>query len=582
MLRLSFRFKVTLAMLLLVGGISAACLLLVQREVNRYYQGYLARQFEQQVELLYARQLTRMTAVRSSLTDALQNPRVIAALEASNYDRLYNDLVFQLEFLLTRSGDGERALSYAPFFRYLSKSGSIIPASHPQAGLVPGMPEDELDKRLESLAVTKRYPAGRVGYLDLPVPTGQQLYEIYITPIQDSEHPEVDLGELVFATPLPTGETIPGGPDVLFGIIVDRTIHAPGIPRSLHQNVLNMVREGPGELEQGREILELDGVPQILFCRRLPTAEGFPIVGQVALYSLAGLKSLISDIRVVIGGFMAVALLFGLFLSFLAATQLTRPIQELVAGTQAVQKGSLEVTLPVRSGDELGQLTHSFNTMTRELANKEKYRAVLDKVTDPQVAAELTRGFLQLGGELRLVTILFCDIRGFTPMTRGMPPQTVIEMLNEHMSTLTGLIASHQGVVDKFVGDSIMVIFGAPRQYGDDAWRAVRCAQAMVQERHELNRHSRFQIHIGIGIATGEVVAGCMGSEKRLNYTVLGERVNLAARLCSQAQPDEILICPETRSMVEKSVSLIPRRGLTLKGLSTDFVAYSVTGSFPP
>src|SRR5690606_8048196 len=130
---------------------------------------------------------------------------------------------------------------------------------------------------------------------------------------------------------------------------------------------------------------------------------------------------------------------------------------------------------------------------------------------------------------------------------------------------------------DKFVGDEIMVLFGAPQGYGRDAERACRCARAMILARQRLNEEKGESLAIGVGLATGRVVAGCMGSEDRLNYTVLGERVNLAARLCSSAKPMEALICPATRDRLGKACGeIIPRPDLKLKGYSGNFTAFTL------
>jgi class 3 adenylate cyclase len=149
-----------------------------------------------------------------------------------------------------------------------------------------------------------------------------------------------------------------------------------------------------------------------------------------------------------------------------------------------------------------------------------------------------------------------------------MPPEEVIALLNEHMETLTRVVHEHQGVVDKFVGDLIMALFGAPKSYGHDADRAARCALRMIQEREKLNQRSRHFVQIGIGISTGTVVAGCMGASNRVGYTVLGERVNLAARLCAQAGPGEILLDCTTRELLPATASVkqLPLR--KLKGFS--------------
>lgn len=185
-------------------------------------------------------------------------------------------------------------------------------------------------------------------------------------------------------------------------------------------------------------------------------------------------------------------------------------------------------------------------------------------------------GEIALGGELRDISVLFCDIRGFTALTQNMPPHEVIEMLNEHMTALTRVVKQHNGVVDKFVGDLLMAIFGAPISHGNDAFDAASCALDLSRERGHLNQISRYKLQIGIGIATGKVLAGCMGSTDRLNYTVLGERVNLASRLCDRAGPGEVWIDQTTNERLEGRIAVEAPTTVQLKGFAQMVDAYQL------
>jgi class 3 adenylate cyclase len=206
--------------------------------------------------------------------------------------------------------------------------------------------------------------------------------------------------------------------------------------------------------------------------------------------------------------------------------------------------------------------------MTAGLALQEKYRSVLNAVADRTVAQQLIEQRGTLGGELRHVSMLFCDIRGFTALTEKMQPAEVIELLNEHMTALTDVAYQHGGIVDKFVGDLIMVLFGAPVSTGQDALRSVECALKMLEVRRSLNEISKHSLEVGIGIATGSVVAGCMGSDQRLSYTVLGHSVNLASRLCSVAQAGEIVMDAETHEAARELIQAEPMPPMQLKGIS--------------
>lgn len=252
-------------------------------------------------------------------------------------------------------------------------------------------------------------------------------------------------------------------------------------------------------------------------------------------------------------GALTLAVLLGLLLS----RGLVRPVRTLVEATDRVRSGDYEFRVDVPSGDEMGYLAGAFNQMLGDLALKERYRGILDKVVSRDIAEEMLRGEIRLGGETREVTALFADVRGFTSLSEGLGSQQVITLLNEWFDRAAGVVEAEGGVVDKFLGDGVMAIFGAPMSQDDHPVRAVRAALGMRQRVEELNvereARSRPPVLVGIGVASGPVVAGNMGSQNRLNYTVLGEAVNLAARLCGEAGPGEVLVSPATREAVENA-----------------------------
>jgi class 3 adenylate cyclase len=274
-----------------------------------------------------------------------------------------------------------------------------------------------------------------------------------------------------------------------------------------------------------------------------------------------------------------------LLLSFLLAHELSAPIRELVGGTDRVAGGDYDFQLRIATRDELGLLGESFNAMVHDLRQKERYRSLLDKVVSAEVAREMLRGEIYLGGETRVVTTLFADIRGFTPLTQGMQPEEVIQLLNETMNITARTVESEGGVVDKYIGDAVMAIFGAPVTRGDDALRAVRAAvgiQGALQELDEARlRSGRPRIRMGIGLNTGPVVAGNMGSATRLNYTVVGNAVNVASRLCAAAAPGQILISRSTWELVAHGVEADPLEPRELKGLSGRTELWSVRSLAP-
>lgn len=267
-----------------------------------------------------------------------------------------------------------------------------------------------------------------------------------------------------------------------------------------------------------------------------------------------------------------VMLAIALFLGISISRGLTAPVRELVEATKRVGRGEYDFAVNIKTKDELSTLARSFNHMTHGLLLKEQYRGILNKVVSPDIAEEMVDGNITLGGENRVVTTLFADIRGFTTITEGMEPQEVIAMLNQFMGKAADAVDARGGVVDKYVGDQIMALFGAPVSRPDDPFRAVSAALKMRESIMHLNNDRKTsglqEVNVGIGINTGMVVAGNMGSVNRLNYTVLGKSVNIAARLCSQAGPSDILISHYTYKEVAQQVETELLPPLKMKGLS--------------
>jgi class 3 adenylate cyclase len=274
------------------------------------------------------------------------------------------------------------------------------------------------------------------------------------------------------------------------------------------------------------------------------------------------------------------ALLLSALLGAALSRSLTSPVRALVTATGRVAKGDYGAEVKVDSRDEMGTLADAFNDMTRGLLLRERYRSVLNKVVSQDVAAELLKGDVELGGENRQVTVLFADIRGFTALTEGMEPQRVIGLLNECMECLSREIDAEGGVVDKFIGDEVMAVFGAPVTQPDHARRAVAAALRMRAGMVTLNesRQARGEqpLGVGIGINSGVAVAGNMGSTNRLNYTVVGDNVNLASRLAGQAGPGEILVSGATLRLAGAGVRAPLLGERALKGFSSEVQVYAV------
>ena len=218
--------------------------------------------------------------------------------------------------------------------------------------------------------------------------------------------------------------------------------------------------------------------------------------------------------------------------------------------------------------------------MEEEIVVREK----LHRLLSPQLVEEVVSGRLEMkkGGELRRGTIMFADIRNFTSYSEKHAPQQVVALLNEYFELMVDVIFKHEGTLDKFIGDEIMAIWGAPLSRPDDTERAMRCAVEMQQaiavfnsKRQEQNEQT---LHIGIGLNTGEMVAGYMGSTKSMNYTVMGDSVNTAARICSSAGPDQIVIGGNTFEDVKNLVIADKLPPTALKGKVEQVDLYRIRG----
>jgi adenylate cyclase len=205
----------------------------------------------------------------------------------------------------------------------------------------------------------------------------------------------------------------------------------------------------------------------------------------------------------------------------------------------------------------------------REAVARERFQRLLS----PQVAQLVMSGRVEVkqGGDPRETTMLFSDIRGFTSMSEGMVAGDIVSMLNLYFEKMVEILFRHEGTLDKFVGDEIMALFGAPVSHADDAIRAVRTALEMIEELRVFNREQQASgkrgFEIGIGLNTGEVVAGYLGSSKAMQYTVIGAPVNLAARLCSQAKGMQVIISEQTWLRVKEHFEVRELEPVKPKGI---------------
>jgi len=207
-----------------------------------------------------------------------------------------------------------------------------------------------------------------------------------------------------------------------------------------------------------------------------------------------------------------------------------------------------------------------------------------ERLLPPELVEQIISGNVQLerGGELRETTVLFSDIRGFTQWTESHKPSHIVSILNDYFELMVDAIHRHHGTLDKFMGDGIMALFGAPISHEEDELNAVLCALDMLEGLDSLNRRldelAQDPVHIGIGINNGPVIAGYMGSSKSMEYTAIGDHVNLAARLCGVAEKGQILLSENTYRMVQESIAAKPLPPVTVKGKRDPQKIFEVQG----
>jgi class 3 adenylate cyclase len=257
----------------------------------------------------------------------------------------------------------------------------------------------------------------------------------------------------------------------------------------------------------------------------------------------------------------------GLVFSLMVSAGVTRPVRRLLEGAKAVEAGDLDGHVPVTSKDEIGRLTTAFNQMVEQLRLKERIRETFGKYIDPRIVEGLIdRPLLAAEGERRVMTVLFCDLKGFSTTSEGMTPQGLVKVMNRYFSVMSAPIRDHEGIIDKYIGDAIMAYWGPPfTEHASQARYASLAALEMLERLPQLRtelpellgvRNLPSSFDLRIGIATGEVLVGSIGSELMMNYTVMGDTVNLASRLegANKEYGGRILVSEATRVAASDAV----------------------------
>ena len=594
---MSIRWKLFLSLVSLTVGSSVLALWLAEKEFRDSIREQVRERFEAQINGLLDARSERLSKVRELCTELADHesmrrqfedqespPQAREFLELFENLRGSEDLDRPRAPRQGRPGRDQTTTRDLPLMGIVTLDGEVRTLGR-------SLP-DRLRRRRrppEQLRNLANQPSQEVAYVvvedERGPQAGRKVQEMVVTPVTDGGG--TTLGWFFMGINAQTrdeqvferAESL-SGREARAGLVVEDEWFVPRLSEP-EKDTLTALRSEESWSDDQPDLVELNGEPFLLATATLNPASPFGRGHQVTLFPIGSLIEAVEELRWKIAGLGLLAAIAASAVALWLSARFNRPIAALVDGTERLRHGEFDHPVEVRSKDELGHLAEAFNLMTRDLALKERYHDVLGKVSDPAVAQRLMEGKLELGGEVVEASVLFCDIRGFTAITDGMPPGEVIEFLNEHMTALTRLIHAHGGVVDKFVGDMVMGLFGVPRSGGDDALRAARCAVAMLEERRQLDVRTGRRVEIGIGVASGPVVAGCMGSADRLNYTVLGDRVNLASRLCSAAEPGEVRVDGPTAEAAGREFEVGAPGPMRLKGFAEAVPTYSLRESTP-
>jgi adenylate cyclase len=285
------------------------------------------------------------------------------------------------------------------------------------------------------------------------------------------------------------------------------------------------------------------------------------------------------DLYVEVGG-LAVLLLIVLGVAMRFASRMGRSVQAIADAAAQVKAGKYVNAPVVHTKDEIEMLATAFNDMVEGLKERDQLRDTFGRYVTRQVADHLLKGNQTLGGELVPVTVLFSDIRSFTSISESMEPRALLDFLNEYFTGMVESVMHHHGVVDKFIGDAIMAVFGAPVPDPEDPLRAVKAALEMRVRLKKLNEafvaRGLPELRTGIGLHSGQVVAGNMGHAERMEYTVIGDTVNLASRLESMTKElkCDVILSEDLFLQVEAHVNAEPLHKIKVKGRDQEVMVY--------
>jgi len=292
----------------------------------------------------------------------------------------------------------------------------------------------------------------------------------------------------------------------------------------------------------------------------------------------------------------AVAAFLALLFALIVTRLIVRAVRNLAAGAEAVENGDLDTEVSVTSDDEVGKLTHTFNDMVGGLRLKERIKDTFGKYMDPRIVSGLLDNpeFSQPGGERREMSVMFIDLKGFTSISEVLEPDELVEMVNSFFGHMTDAISQNNGVVDKYMGDAVMAYWGPPFCAAQDHARLACKAATEALDKLETfradvhaklgNEAEKLDIDLRIGVSSGDMIVGTIGSKASRNFTVMGDPVNLGSRLegASKAYGTRVLISERTRELADPEIPMREIDLIRVKGKKKPIRVYELlTGKAP-
>jgi len=335
----------------------------------------------------------------------------------------------------------------------------------------------------------------------------------------------------------------------------------------------------------------IDVFPRLLFAFLLISILPVAVITHITLHQVheinAGRQSMqtfLDAMPAAVGFLVAIFGLVAVGLSLIVSKGFSGPLRSLEIAMKAAGDGDLEIRVPVVSNDEIGTVTEGFNRMVRDQEELDSIKDIFGRYVSREVVAEILKspGGVDLTGEMREITILVADLRGFTRIVESLQPQEVLRLINHFLQRMTDIILHRNGTIDEFTGDGILVFFGAPRAVPDHSLRAATCAPEMQEAMKELNAENLKQgfpeLQMGIGINRGELIVGNIGSEKRKKYGAVGSPINIAFRIEAETKGWETLISQSVLDALGSEFIVEKSSNVNLKGLENPVTVHRITG----